>query len=70
MRQDVVVWPDRAIVKAELLGVPRSDVEDAVLERHGQRTCNTGAADWLVTAGSLAVAYNHPDAGDPTTARS
>jgi hypothetical protein len=65
----VVAWTAHARVKAELLGVTRVDVEDAVLERYDQRTRNTRSADWLVTAGSLAVAFNHPDEGDTTAAR-
>lgn len=65
----LVVWTDHAVVKAELLGISRVDVEDAVLERYDQRTRNTRAADWLVIAGSLVVAFNHPDEGDATTAR-
>jgi hypothetical protein len=65
----LVTWTDHAVVKAELLGATRSDVEDAVLERHSERTRNTGAADWLLVVGRLAIAYNHPDGGDQTTAR-
>jgi len=57
------------MVKADLMGVTRSDVEYALLYHHAERTRNTGAADWLVTVGRLAIAYNHPDAGDKTTAR-
>jgi hypothetical protein len=60
------MWTDHALVKAEILGVPRADVEDAVLTRHGQRQRNTGAADWLVVSGPLAIAYDHP-AGDELT---
>jgi hypothetical protein len=52
---------DHALVKAEVLGFSRVGVEDAVLERYDERTRNTGSADWLLTAGSLAVAFNHPD---------
>lgn len=66
---NIVVWSDHALVKADLLGVPRTDVEDAVLHHHGERSRNTGAAEWLVVVGRLAIAYNHPDAGDSTTAR-
>jgi hypothetical protein len=63
----VVVWTDHALVKADVLGVTRADVEDAVLTRHGHRRRNTGAADWLVVTGRVAIAYNHP-AGDELTA--
>lgn len=65
----IVVWSDHALVKADLLGVARTDVEDALFHHHAERNRNTGAADWLVVVGRLAIAYNHPDAGDSTTAR-
>jgi hypothetical protein len=65
----IVVWTDHALAKAQLLGVARMDVEDAVLEEHGNRSKNTGAADWLVVSGRLAIAYNHPADGDDLTAR-
>lgn len=65
----IVVWTDHALVKADSLGIARTDVEDAVLNGHESRTSNTGAADWLVTSARLATAYNHPDSGDQTTAR-
>ena len=68
-RPHVVVWTDHAVVKADLLASARTDVEDAVLEHYEDRTRNTGAADWLVVVGRLAVAFNHPDDEDPTTAR-
>ena len=41
----LVEWTDHAVVKAEMLGVTRTDVERAVLEGHARRTRNTGAAD-------------------------
>lgn len=63
----LVVWTDHALVKAHLLGIARADAEDAVLTHHSQRKPNTGAADWLVLAGRMAIAYNHP-AGDELTA--
>jgi hypothetical protein len=56
----LVAWTDHALVKAQLLGVARADIEDAVLSGHGQRKLNTGAADWLIVAGRVAIAYNHP----------
>jgi hypothetical protein len=65
----IVVWSDHALAKAWLLGIARTDVEDAVLDGHRARTHNTGAADWLTSAGPLRVAYNHPDRGDVATAR-
>jgi hypothetical protein len=40
-----------------------------VLKHYEERTCNTGAADWLVVIGRLAVAFNHPDGDDSTAAR-
>jgi hypothetical protein len=65
----IVVWSDHALVKADMLGVARADVEDTVLNGHQRRTRNTRAADWLATSPGLAIAYNHPDSGDQTTAR-
>lgn len=62
-----VLWTDHALVKAQLLGIPRSEVEDAILENHNRRVRNARAADWLVRTGHLVVAYNHP-AGDELTA--
>jgi hypothetical protein len=64
----VVQWTEHALVKADLLGIARVDVEAAVLTGHHQRSRNTGAADWLVVSGRLVVAYNFP-ADDELTAR-
>jgi hypothetical protein len=58
----IVRWTDHALVKADLLGYTRTDVEAAVLDEHSARMANTGAADWLVESGRLAVVYNHPTA--------
>jgi hypothetical protein len=44
----IVAWTDHALAKAQLLGITRIDVEDAVLEGHSSRSKNTGAADWLL----------------------
>lgn len=64
-----VNWTDHALVKAALLGLARADVEDAVLEGHGQRGRNPRSADWLVPLGRYVVAYNHPDREDDAAAR-
>lgn len=64
----IVRWSDHALVKAELLGLARMDVEQIVLAGHRQRTRNAGAADWLVERGRLVVAYNHPDGSDDLAA--
>jgi len=64
----IVAWTDHALAKAQLLGITRIDVEDAVLEGHPSRSKNTGAADWLVVSGRLAIAYNHPADGDELVA--
>lgn len=47
----------------------RQDVADLVLSGHARRERNPGAADWLLRARGLVVAYNWPDGDDPTTAR-
>ncbi len=65
----LVRFTDHALAKAELLRIPTSDIEQAVLERHRRRTRNTGAADWLIVVGPLAIAYNHPDGDDVLVAR-
>jgi hypothetical protein len=62
----VVEWTDHALVKAQLLGIARADVEDAILTRHRHRSRNTRAADWLVVSGRLVVAYNYPAQDDLT----
>jgi hypothetical protein len=56
----MVEWTDHALAKAQLLGIARADVRDAILAKHERRSRNTGAADWLVVSGRLAVAYNYP----------
>jgi hypothetical protein len=61
-----VLWTDHALVKAQLLGISRSDVEDAILGHHDRRVRNARAADWLVLSGRLVVAYNHPADDDLT----
>jgi hypothetical protein len=64
----LVEWTDHAFVKAEILGVTRTDVERAVLDGHPRRMHNTRAADWLVREGRLMVAYNYPHGEDALTA--
>jgi hypothetical protein len=64
----LVEWTDHAFVKAELLGVTRTDLERVVLEGHARRERNTGAADWLVSEGKMMVAYNHPHGDDALSA--
>jgi hypothetical protein len=64
----IIIWTDHALAKAQFLGISRADVEDTIFNGHGRRTRNTGAADWLVTAGRLAIAYSHPVDGDDLTA--
>jgi hypothetical protein len=65
----IVRFTDHALAKAEMLGIARTDIADAVLEQHSQRRPNTRAADWLIVTGRLAIAYNHPDRGDELAAR-
>ena len=64
-----VRWTDHALARASWLGVARTTVEDAVLERHAKRTVNRGAARWRVSSGRLVVAYDYPDGDDRATAR-
>lgn len=65
----IVVWTDHALVKAQILGIARADVEDSILEGHERRARNPGAADWLLRVGRLAIAYSHPSDGDDLAAR-
>jgi len=64
-----VRWTDHALEKAALLGIARIDVEQVVIEHHHRRRRNARSADWLLTAGRLVIAYDHPDHADATTAR-
>ena len=64
----LIEWTDHAFVKADVLGVARTDVERVVLDGHPRRTRNTGAADWLVSEGRLTVAYNRAHRDDGLTA--
>jgi hypothetical protein len=50
------------------LGVSVEQVTAAVLEHHGRRRRNSRQAAWLVSSGSLRVAYNWPAGGDETAA--
>jgi hypothetical protein len=54
-----------ALDKAQQLGYARLDVESALLERHHERR----RARWLVAAGRLVGAYEHPDGDNPLVAR-
>lgn len=65
----LVVWSDHAAVKAGLLSASMTDIEDAVLLNHPDRTANSGAADWLLRAGPWCIAYDHPADDDSTTAK-
>ena len=64
-----VRWTDHAIEKAALLGISRIDVEHVVIEHHHRRRRNARSADWLLTAGRLVIAYDHPDHTDAIVAR-
>ncbi|MGH3449078.1 MAG: hypothetical protein ACRDP4_15785, partial [Nocardioidaceae bacterium] len=64
----LVRWTAHPLTKAEVLGLSRVEVERALLDRHGARRRNQGAAGWRVTAGRLVVVYNRPDRGDPSAA--
>jgi hypothetical protein len=64
-----VVWTLHALDKARQLGFARQDVEEALLGGHRERRRNKGGAAWLLTAGPLVIAYEHPDQGDPLAVR-
>lgn len=63
-----VRWTLHALDKAQQLGFARHDVEEALLSGHREHRRNRGEAAWLVTAGRLAIAYEHPDGDDPLVA--
>jgi hypothetical protein len=62
-------WADHSLEKGALFGIARTDVEHAVIKRHHRRQRNARSADWLLTAGRLVIAYDHPDHADVTSAR-
>jgi len=64
-----VSWTLHALDKAQQLGYARLDVESALLESHHERRRNKSQARWLLTAGRLVIAYEHPDGEDPMVAR-
>ncbi|HEU4722701.1 MAG TPA: hypothetical protein VFS59_15180 [Gemmatimonadaceae bacterium] len=64
-----VRWTDHALEKATLLGITLIDVEQTVIDQHHRRRRNARSADWLLIAGRVVIAYNHPDHADTTTAR-
>lgn len=63
-----IEWTAHAWARAQSLGVPRSDVENALIERHRRRRANPRAADWLLDVGRYTIAYNHPHDGDGSSA--
>lgn len=69
LKPHAVQWTQHALERAASASLVRGDVEDALLDEHDQRRANTGAADWLLLTEALAIAYNHPDGGDESTAR-
>jgi hypothetical protein len=64
-----VRWTLHALDKAQQLGFARRDVESALLEGHRERRRNKGQARWLIAAGRLVIAYEHPDGDVPLVAR-
>ncbi|HEY5261681.1 MAG TPA: hypothetical protein VIJ33_06175 [Solirubrobacteraceae bacterium] len=64
-----VRWTLHALDKAQRLGFTRHDVEEALFAGHRERRRNKGKAAWRLAAGSLVIAYEHPDGDDPLAAR-
>ena len=64
----IIRWTAHARVRAESLGIPWTDVDDAIMTGHRRRRVNPRAADWLLDVGRYIVAYNHPDDGDEIAA--
>lgn len=64
----IVEWTAHAWARAETLAVPRSEIEDALMEGHRRRRTNPREADWLLDVGRYTVAYNHPHEADESVA--
>jgi hypothetical protein len=64
----LVRFTAHAARRGSLARLSLAEVERAVLEDHHRRRRNPGDTDWLLTRGRVVIAYNHPDAGDLTTA--
>jgi hypothetical protein len=64
----IVRWTDHALTKADFLGIARTDVQDAVLDRYATRQRNGGAGDWKLVRDHTVVIFNHPDQGDDVAA--
>ncbi len=68
------LWTAHALLRLDQRRLPRSDVEQAIRDNHGERLANDGQADWLITS-TMALGvrfeaiYDHPVAGDERAAR-
>ena len=74
MAIDRFVWTDHALQRLGERGLTRFEVEEAIREAHDGRVPNEDGADWLIAARtpsgiSIEAVYDHPHAGDETTAR-
>ncbi|PZR69983.1 MAG: hypothetical protein DLM63_00480 [Solirubrobacterales bacterium] len=64
----LVLLSQHATERMVPLGVTVEQVTVAVLEHHSRRRRNPREADWLVSSGSLRVAYNWPVGDDQAAA--
>jgi hypothetical protein len=68
------LWTAHALLRLDQRRLPRSDVEQAIRDNHGERLANDGEADWLITSTTaigvrFEAIYDHPIADDEHVAR-
>lgn len=68
------IWTEHAEQRLDERHLSRSEVEQAIGNRHDVRQINTGQADWRVRetrpdGREFEVIYDHPVGDDQTTAR-
>jgi hypothetical protein len=68
------LWTAHALLRLEQRRLSRSDVEEAIRDKHGERLANDGQADWLIASTTVLgvrfeAIYDHPVAGDEHVAR-
>jgi hypothetical protein len=68
------LWTEHAVLRLDQRRLPRSDVEQAIRDNHGERLANDGQADWLIASVTalgvrFEAIYDHPVEGDEHVAR-
>lgn len=67
-RPSRIAFTRHAELRAQERNVSLQAAADVVFEEHARRRRNPGPADWLVRGKGIGIAYDWPDAGDPTMA--